>query len=274
MSAKSSLQVDGLHRVRVGAGEPLLLIHGLGRHLLDWSPVIGTLASLHDVIAVDLPGHGKSPRLAAERRMDVMALVDAVVADLDALGLHDVHVVGSSIGGWIALELARRGRARTVVAISPGGLGTARENRRTQRITLALRRVAPVVLPVAAPLSRTSAGRYLLCSTTAARPWRLSPLQAAAEVQAFVLSQRVEEMMDWFVGHGVEGLGDVTCPVTIAWGTRDRVLPVRQAARFRAKLPNSDIRLLHGLGHVPMSDDPDLLARVILGKTTEVASCR
>jgi pimeloyl-ACP methyl ester carboxylesterase len=260
-----------LHRVRTGAGEPLLLIHGLGRHLLDWSPVLGALAARHDVIAVDLPGHGKSLPLPVGSSVGITPLVEAVASELDALGLDSVHVAGSSIGGWVALELARRGRAHTVVAISPGGLGTPRENRRTRRITLMLRRVAPVALPAAGPLVRTSAGRRLFCSTTAARPQMLSPSQARAETRAFVDSQGVEQMMDWFVAHRAEQIRDVTCPVTVVWGTKDQILPVRQAERFREQIPHAEIRILDGLGHVPMSDDPALVASTILEGTARRA---
>jgi len=253
-----------------GEGEPLLLIHGLGRAWRDWSPVIARLAEHHDVIAVDLPGHGASAPLPPERPMTVPNLVDAVETTLDDLGLGTAHIAGSSLGGWIALELARRRRARTVVCISPGGLGTQRENRRTRRLTNFLRRGAPVFLPLAGPLSTTALGRRLLCGVTAARPGNVAAQEAVAATEAFARAVRVEEMMDWFVPNAAERLDEVDCPVTIAWGTKDKVLPSRQAGRFQRHIPHAEIRLLKGLGHVPMSDDPALVTDLILQRTTSL----
>src|SRR5256885_1279110 len=94
---------------RQGVGEPLLLIHGIGSSHRCWAPVIAELAAQHDVVAVDLPGFGASAPLPPEVSRTVPSLVDAVERQLDALGLESVHVAGNSMGGWIALELARRG---------------------------------------------------------------------------------------------------------------------------------------------------------------------
>jgi pimeloyl-ACP methyl ester carboxylesterase len=252
---------------RGGTGEPLLLLHGLGRAWRDWLPVIPGLAEARDVIAVDLPGHGASQPLSDASAMTVPNLANIVETELDRLGIETVHIGGSSIGGWLALELARRGRARTVVAISPGGLGTPAENRRTRRLTNLLRRVAPLFVPVAGPVSKSAVGRMLMCGVTAARPWRIEPAEAVAETAAFVHAAGVEEMMDWFVATSATGLDEVICPVTIAWGSRDKVLPCRQAARFKADIPQAEIRVLKGLGHVPMSDDAELLQAIILRAT-------
>lgn len=107
---------------REGSGEPWVLIHGCGASLGCWAPVLPALAVRHEVLAVDLPGFGDTPPLPAGVPSTVPALVDAVEGQFDALGLKSVHVAGNSMGGWIALELARRGRARSVVAIAPAGL--------------------------------------------------------------------------------------------------------------------------------------------------------
>src|SRR3954449_5289051 len=112
----------GLTQHRAGRGEALVLLHGLGLTWLCWKPVLPALEAVHDVVALDLPGFGASPALDDGRRPTVGALADAVEAELDRLGLDAPHLAGNSLGGWIALELARRGRARTVVALAPAGL--------------------------------------------------------------------------------------------------------------------------------------------------------
>src|SRR6185436_9838178 len=103
--------------LRTRSGEPLLLLHGLGTSRRDFTAVIPALIERFDVINVDLPGIGRSPHL--EQRPTVAAITDAVEHTLDAAGLDRVHVLGNSLGARIALELAVRGRARSVVAIAP-----------------------------------------------------------------------------------------------------------------------------------------------------------
>jgi pimeloyl-ACP methyl ester carboxylesterase len=104
---------------RAGSGEPLLLVHGIGTTHADFAALRPSLEGEYDVLAPDLPGHADSPPLST--RPTVGAITDALEADLDALGVERVHVLGSSIGARIALELAIRGRARSVVAIAPSG---------------------------------------------------------------------------------------------------------------------------------------------------------
>jgi pimeloyl-ACP methyl ester carboxylesterase len=116
---------DSLIRFRAGEGEPLLLVHGLGLSWGSWKPVLPLLTSEHHVLALDLPGFGSAPPLH-DRTPIVAALTDAVEAELDRADFDRVHVAGNSLGGWIALELARRNRATSVVALSPSGLETPR----------------------------------------------------------------------------------------------------------------------------------------------------
>jgi pimeloyl-ACP methyl ester carboxylesterase len=108
-------------RHRAGTGPPLLLIHGLGLAWRCWKPVLAELEREHDVVAIDLPGFGAAPGLDGTPPT-IDALCDRVEADLDREGLDAVHVAGNSLGGWVALELARRGRGRSVVAFAPAGL--------------------------------------------------------------------------------------------------------------------------------------------------------
>ncbi|MGE5764766.1 MAG: alpha/beta fold hydrolase, partial [Mycobacterium leprae] len=99
---------------RAGAGEPLLLLHGIGTTRDDFSALMPRLAAEFDVLAVDLPAHGDSPPIdsvtdpAIGSVPTVAALTDVLEADLDAHGLHRVHILGNSLGGRLGIELARR----------------------------------------------------------------------------------------------------------------------------------------------------------------------
>ena len=107
---------------RFGKGEPMVLLHGQGFSRRSWDPVIDALSDDHDVIAVDLPGHGDSPRQPKGRGSAPQDLAVAVTELLDELGLDRPHVVGHSSGGWVALELGRLHRAGTITALAPAGL--------------------------------------------------------------------------------------------------------------------------------------------------------
>src|SRR6476661_6088738 len=103
-----------LNYKRVGHGEPLLLLHGTGSHWPVWLPVLDRLAQDYDVIAVDLPGHGRSPVLGTGAPPTPAEFARVLRTFLDELGVTTPHVVGNSVGGWTALELAKLGQARSV----------------------------------------------------------------------------------------------------------------------------------------------------------------
>ena len=104
----------------------MVLLHGIGGSWRQWSPLFPALEPRHEVLAVDLPGFGESAPLPGVPAT-IASQAGAVEAERDAAGIADAQLVGNSSGGWLALELARRGRARTVVALSPAGMWTARE---------------------------------------------------------------------------------------------------------------------------------------------------
>jgi pimeloyl-ACP methyl ester carboxylesterase len=122
--------MTSLNYIRVGSGEPLLLIHPLGADIVVWEPVLERLATQRDVIAVDMPGFGASPALANGSEPTPTALAAAIGRFLDSLGLERVHVAGNSLGGWVAFELAKAGRALSATgsarrASGPGLSGRA-----------------------------------------------------------------------------------------------------------------------------------------------------
>ena len=239
-----------------------MLIHGVGASARVWAPVTPDLAARHAVSAIDLPGHGGRPPLPGTP--SAAGFADAVE---ELLPPGRSHLAGNSIGATLALELARRGRALSVSAFAPVGLGTPAEDRRTRRRLVLLRALAPFTRPLARPLAATAVGRTLLYGLSASRPWRVEPAAMVEIVRAAAGSEGFREALDAFLGDAPAGLEAIDCPVTIAWGSADRLVPARLAARGRERVPGCEVRELRGLGHVPMADDPGAVAATILATT-------
>jgi pimeloyl-ACP methyl ester carboxylesterase len=246
-----------------GSGEPLLLLHGIGSTHDDFVALRPQLDARYRVLAPDLPGHGRSPALRV--RPTIAAITDAVVADLDEQGLDTVHVLGNSIGARVALELAVRGRARSVVAISPSGLNTSAERAYQGALMgserLALRALRPLV-PLAA---RTVAGRSLLLAGLRSTPWLSTETEARAAKEGFgdADPRAFWAMLWWGILTDVPaGLERIDCPVILAQGTAD-VVAVGQTPRFLAAIPTARFVPLLGAGHAPQSDTPEPILRLV-----------
>lgn len=250
---------------RRGAGEPLVLLHGIGHHWRAWEPVLDRLATAHDVIAIDLPGFGESPLPPGGPPADMAAVVAAVGDFFAGFGLDRPHVAGNSLGGAIALELAAAGLVSSATALSPAGFCTPRQLRWALGVLRAHRLAARLPQPVLRTAFRSTPARALAFGMIFGRPRRLTLDMALADARAL----RDARAFDACARAGREYAfgGTPAVPVTVAWGTRDRVLPYRQAALARERLPRARHVDLPGCGHVPMSDDPDLVASVILGTT-------
>lgn len=258
-----------LNHHRAGSGEPLVLVHGIGSSWEAWEPILAGLEAKHDVLAVDLPGFGGSAPVGAHTRPTIGALADAVEEAMAAAGVVTPHVAGFSLGGWVALELARRGSARTVVAISPAGMPTARERAFASRTLEATYAAARAAAPYADSIVATALGRTLFFGQIFARPWALPPDAAAHAIRAAAASPAFLETLEWTWKRNTPapGLEDIRCPTRILWGTQDRLLLPRQGPRFLRRIPHAELVPMKGLGHVPMNDDPAVVTRGILEVT-------
>jgi pimeloyl-ACP methyl ester carboxylesterase len=251
-----------LNYVRQGHGEPLVLVHGIGSQWQMWQPVLERLSAERDVVAIDLPGFGASPILDGEPT--VGALADAVSACAAGLGIERPHVAGNSLGGGIALELARTGRARSATGLSPIGFAYGRERPYAVAMLRTTRAFAGLLGPAIDPPLRTAAGRALLLGHLFGRPWRIPAEEAIGATHNFVGSPGFDATLphvaafDWDQGD-VDGV-----PVTVAWGSRDMLLIPRQAGRARQRMPRARHVWLRGCGHVPTWDDPEQVAGVLL----------
>lgn len=254
--------IQRLHVERIGSGEPLVLLHGIGESLVGWRPVMDQLAAEYDVIAVDLPGFGRSPVLPAGMAPAASNLATAVHDTLAAIGVGDFHVAGYSLGGRVALKMADSASVRSVVAISPDGLGTPPERAMSYLTLLVGRSVAAALAPAARALSATPAGRAAFFVGNRTLPWQLT-------------RDDHEELLTGFAGSpgfhpaALTALFDapdlhiITQPVLFLQGTADPV--TGHVPRFLPLIPRAQLRLLPGIKHVPISDVPNAVARNMLG---------
>jgi pimeloyl-ACP methyl ester carboxylesterase len=251
-----------LDHYRGGTGEPLVLIHGIGHTWRGWKPMLPELERRFEVLAVDLPGFGYSKPLAANVDSTPEALADAVEREMLGAGFDSAHLAGNSLGGWVSLELARRGRARTVTAISPAGLQHAREKDWGAGILRGMRWLArSSQIPDAAV--RNPITRSLLAGPTVARPWRYDPDMLIEAKQLFANNPGFDATLPHTFHAQPRGLTALEVPVLILWGTLDVVLIPRQGRRFERLIPGAELRYIRGVGHTPMSDAPDELAQAI-----------
>jgi pimeloyl-ACP methyl ester carboxylesterase len=251
-----------LNHHRSGSGEPLLLIHGLGSQWQVWSPMIPALARERDVIAIDLPGFGSSPAL--DREPTPYALTDAVAAHLDQLGIDRPTVAGNSLGGLISLELARRGRARNVVAICPAGFALPRERKWSTARFRAEVPIARRIVRRRPDLVRNPIARTPLFAGFMAYPWRVPPDEAVEMFRNLASCPGFDATLDALEFFTFQGGDEIDVPVTIVWGNRDYLLLPRQAERAARVIPAARLVRVRGAGHVPTYDQPGELTRIIL----------
>src|SRR5436305_1820317 len=252
---------------RGGSGEPLVVLHGGGATWRLWKPAIEFLEPHFEVLAPTLPGHWGGPELPPGPLASPQVLVDAVERTLDDAGVATAHVAGGSLGGWLALELGRRGRARTVVAIAPAG--GHRIGGFAQRLLVweyvTMQRLASLLARRPERWTRSATMRKLLLWHHFGHPERLEPDETAhllvGLTQCAPFRDLAAAMRDYDV---VAGLSDIRCPVLLAFPQTDWVLPRRfHGRRFVEALPDAEVIELPGVGHAAMADDPRLVATTI-----------
>jgi pimeloyl-ACP methyl ester carboxylesterase len=244
---------------RHGRGPALVLIHPLGADRRMWSPVAARLAAERDVIAIDLPGFGASPPLDGREPPTPRALAEAVAKGLAGVVDEPFHVAGNSLGGWIALELALAGHARSVTAIGSAGLWPEPLVPRRS----AARRLARLARPLLPAITRTARGRRLALGATISRPERVPAAEALHLARSYATAPGFDAVNDAMRAGRFTGLADIRVPVTLAWPEHDRLV-----ARPRALPPAVRSVVLHGCGHLPTWDDPEQVAGVLLAGST------
>jgi len=261
-----------LSLTRSGSGAPLLLLHGMGSSRRDFSAVLPELRASFDVLNVDLPGVGESPHL--EERPTVPAITDAVERTLDEEGVGPVHVLGNSLGARVALELAARGRALSVVAIAPSGLNLPQE-RAFQGTGMGMARIVLRTMdPLLPALSRSSVGRVALLAPLKARPWSTSPEEAIGAREGFAGSRDYWRTVLWSLMLDVpRGLDRISCPVLLVQGVADWVAS-GQTVRYLPFIPGARFSPLLMAGHAPQSDRSATIARLVKETADRAAAPR
>lgn len=247
-----------MHHIRCGTGKPLLLIHGLGGHWQSWEPILDDLAATREVIAVDLPGFGRTPRLRGET--SIRTLADEVAAFVHAHGLAGIDAVGSSMGARLVLELARRGGVvGGVVSLNPGGFWQGWERHAFFSSIYMSIRLLRLLRPALPSLCNTAIGRAVLLAQFSARPTRLDPGIVSRELCSYVAAPAFDELLDE-LAYGEEQRGaprhSIAHPLVIGWGRRDRVCFPRQARRALAAFPDAQLYWFDRCGHFPQWDVP------------------
>ena len=257
---------SGLAFDSFGSGPPLILLHGLGSYRGAWAPLIPRLAPHRQVIAVDLPGGGRSASLPSGVPYTVDTLADTIRAFIGEIGVERPQVVGNSLGGAIALELARWGVAESVTAIAPIGFWSSIEQTYSALVLRCLRRLSKLLQPAAPRLLHSMPGRSLLIAPVVGKPWRIPPADAAAAYTAFLNASAFDVTLPNLRGYRFRNGHELKVPTTIIWGRRDVLTPIWQMRRARRLLPQARFVVLPGCGHVPMSDDPDQIVAELMAQ--------
>lgn len=261
-----------LNYVRCGSGKPLLLIHGIGSSHKTWNLVIDELATHREVIAVDLPGFGKTSPLAGE--ISVSTLADAVTDFLAENGLLGIDAVGSSMGARLVLELVRRGGVLgAVISLDPGGFWEVWETRFFYGSVRFSAQLIGKLQPFLPLLTNYGVSKTLLLAQFSARPWKIPSAVALNELRSFRPTPAFVGLLDNLAyGEKQKGIpaNSVTSPLVIGWGRQDYVCFPSQAKRALNLFPDAQLHWFSNCGHFPQLDVPDETTQLILEVTDGV----
>lgn len=251
-----------------GQGPTLLLLHGLGASSFSWRHNLTPLARHFQVLAVDLPGHGRSPApLSADYRQE--ALARGIMDFLDRRGIRQAAVAGNSLGGGLAMLLARDypERVHALILLAPG---------------VALKRVPwlfyPLRLPGLGLMAAALLGPWIIplaLRLAYHRPQLITPEVVAGyagpyrDLRRRLALRRICRQLQVPPFSVIEALlTKIHQPTAIVWGEQDRILPVAQAAWLQARLPQAELHLLPEIGHAPQEEAWGAVNKIIIAFLT------
>ena len=252
---------------RGGSGTPLVLLHGFTDTWRTWDLVLPELERHHDVLAPTFLGHAGADPISGE--LDTGTLADHVERQMDDAGFETAHIAGNSLGGYLALQLASRGRARSVVAFAPAG-GWAKGDE-SYKVTLGhfteMKALLQWAAPNAAQIVSTPEGRSKAAGIYVSNPENIPPELLAHQIQGAAECDATEPLIAHARQEGWPlDASKVECPVRFVWGTEDQILRwPNTASRFRQDFPTADWIELDGVGHCPQLDVPTEAAQLIAG---------
>jgi pimeloyl-ACP methyl ester carboxylesterase len=263
-AADSTADPAAWHFTEAGAGPPLLLLHGLGASGFSWRHNLAPLGRHFRVLAPDLPPHGRSPApLSGD--YSLKALTSGVIGFLDRRGLSRVAVAGNSLGGSLALLLARDypERIAALVLLAPAAALTRLPwIFYPLRLPVLGRLMAPLLGPWIIPpaLHLIYHRRELITPEVVAgyaRPFRELPRRLA-------LARLCRQLTIWPLPQVELLLNHLRQPVTLIWGEQDRILPGAQAHWLKARLPEAGLHHLPRVGHAPQEEAPVAVNKIII----------
>jgi len=254
---------------RGGSGEPLVCVHGFTDTWRTWELVLEQLQARHDVLAVTLAGHAGGPPIDGQVTEELLA--DGVERAMDEAGFHTAHIVGNSLGGYVALQLAARGRARSVVALAPaGGWADGDESfRQTLEHFTTTQELVRAAVPFVDRIVATPEGRRTATQFIAVEFEHIPAELIAHQMLGVARCEAVAPLIELAQRQGFSvDAHSIDCPVRIVWGSEDRLLPwPTAAAGYREQLAHADWIELDGVGHCPQLDVPAQAAQLILDFT-------
>ena len=256
--------------LRSGVGEPVFMLHGVTSAATGWSRIVPLVGREFDAIAPTALGHfgGHEPSVRPTR---IAHLLDDLELTMDRLEIETAHFAGNSMGGWMALEMARRGRARSVCALSPAGTwdGESKTHRRTRNLIRASATAARIAMPTLGVTSRSATLRKLSMRNAAEHGDRVSPADFRDVAEAAANCVVMNDILT--TDETLLELDPAPCPISIVWSEFDRILPLEVNGENARKLvPGAEWSVLPGVGHVPMFDDPAGVARTIVDHVRSV----
>ena len=272
------VSVDGgpaVNTIELGQGPALVFVHGLSGSWPNWLEQLPVLAARHRVLALDLPGFGSSPM--PREQITISGYARLLERLLDELGVEAAAVVGNSMGGFIAAELAIAfpQRVERLVLVSAAGISTYGD-RRTTSVMPGLRRVERILAASAGwvasksdSVARRARLRQAALNVVTAHPSRLPAALAAEQIRGagkpgFI--QGLQAVLDYDFR---ERLPEIACPTLIVWGDKDRLISVRDADVFAELIPNSRKVIFEDTGHMSMLERPAAFNALLEGFLNE-----
>jgi pimeloyl-ACP methyl ester carboxylesterase len=252
---------------RAGSGPPLVLLHGIGLSRRSWDPVVPALAEHFDVLAIDLPGFGESEPMPPQVEPTPAALAASVADLLDNLGIGTPHLVGNSLGGWVALELAHIRPTASLTLLCPAGLWRGETPLYCRASLRATRWLAQHASGLLCWLVKRKLGRILVLGQTHGQPSKMSADQARAAVYALGTCPGFYTTLAATARRHYRAGPPIDAPVTVAFGSRDLLLLPWQSRHLDELPAGTHLRTLPGCGHIPMGDNPAAVIALIIAAT-------
>jgi len=256
------IELDGyrVNHVETGAGEAVILVHGLGGSWRDWQAQIQALEPSYRVCAIDLPGFGMSPPPAQDKAYTMVEASALIRRLMEAKGYPRAFLMGNSMGGGIVLRCALDFPEQVTGVVLANGAGLGREVSGFNRI---------LAFPGAAWLAMRLVSEKMaddIVGSLFLDPAKIPPA-LVERTWEWLQKAETKQFLAWFYPHALSVWGqehillpelkNIRCPVLITWGLEDEVLPVKHAIKGYQAMPLAQLHLIRDCGHVPQIEQAD-----------------